>query len=98
MKPAKMLEELEEIAPTLGVKVSYEKLDSSVGVGGMCRVKGKLRIIVDKRATTHERLATLGAGLSTLDVAETKLSKPVRQLFAYYQQQAQQLQQLRAAS
>ncbi len=93
MKPSKMLEELEHIARGLDVRVSYEKLNSSIGFGGMCRVKGKLRIIVDKRASTHERVATLGGALGSLDTENVDASPKVAELLGYYRQL-----QLRAAS
>lgn len=88
-----MLEELEHIARGLDVRVSYEKLNSSIGVGGMCKVKGELRIIVDKRASTHERVATLGVSLSSLDTSEVDLSPKVAELIGYYHKL-----QMRAAS
>ncbi len=76
MKPDVLLELLETTAESLGVKVSYESLQASIGVaaraslGGLCRVKGEYRVIVDKRATPQERVATLAAALATIATAE----------------------------
>ena len=56
MKPTVVLETLEGAAAQLGVRVTYEPL-ATAGLGGpgthggMCRVKGELRVIIDKRAT-----------------------------------------------
>lgn len=81
MKPEVLLELLEGVADQLEVKVSYETLQTS-GLsqwhGGLCRVKGTYRIIVDKRATTEERVTTLATALATFDTSELELSQKVR--------------------
>lgn len=61
-----MLEELEAVAVRLSVKVSYEALAASVGTGGLCRVHGEYRVIIDKRAQLGERLAALAQALGQL--------------------------------
>ena len=64
-----MLEELETVAARLAVKVSYEALAASVATqngGGLCRVKGEYRVIIDKRAQTGERIAALAQALGRL--------------------------------
>ena len=66
MKPEVTLSKLEDAATLLGVKVSYEVLGASVGHGGLCRVKAELRVIIDKRASTEERVTTLAGSLSTV--------------------------------
>lgn len=85
MKPQAMLEELEAAAKSMRVAVSYEALAASVGHGGLCRVKGAYRVIIDKRASAHERMATLAQALSKLDLTGVELSAPVREVVAYYQ-------------
>jgi hypothetical protein len=79
-----MLQELEQAAEQLSVKVSYETLTATVGHGGLCRVKGQYRVIIDKRASTHERAATLAHSLAHLDTSTVKLSAAVRKLVDYY--------------
>ena len=66
MKPEVVLELLESAAEQLKVRVSYEPLQTSVVHGGLCRVKGEYRIIVDKRASAEERINTLAAALVKL--------------------------------
>jgi hypothetical protein len=66
MKPEVVLELLESAAEQLQVRVSYEPLQTSVIHGGLCRVKGEYRIIVDKRATAEERVTTLATALAKL--------------------------------
>lgn len=69
MKPDVMLEKLEDAATQLRVKVSYEVLGSAIGHGGLCRVKGEYRVIIDKRASTEERVTTLAAALARVDTS-----------------------------
>jgi hypothetical protein len=66
MKPDVMLELLEAAAEQLKVRVSYESLQTSVIHGGLCRVKGEYRIIVDKRASAEERVTTLATALAKI--------------------------------
>jgi hypothetical protein len=80
MKADAILHELEEAAKRHDVKVSYERLHTNVGVGGLCRVRGEYRVIIDKRAGTHDRIATLARALARLGAAGDELSPEVREL------------------
>lgn len=87
MKPEMLLEHLETTAETLSVKVSYENLASSFEFrGGLCRVKGAYRVIIDKRATAQERVATLASALSTVATPEQVNAAPpkVRDALIFY--------------
>ncbi|MBA3457976.1 MAG: hypothetical protein H0T42_33140 [Deltaproteobacteria bacterium] len=88
MKPEVLLELLEGVADQLEVKVSYETLQTS-GLsqwhGGLCRVKGTYRIIVDKRATAEERANTLATALATFDTSELELSQKLRDLLKLHE-------------
>lgn len=84
MKSEVMLELLEAAATQLAVKVSYEPLAAAVGMGGLCRVKGQYRVIIDKRATASERVATLATALSSFDVANLELPDQVRQVLKFH--------------
>ncbi|MBK9037460.1 MAG: hypothetical protein IPL61_40485 [Myxococcales bacterium] len=89
MKPTAVLETLEDAATQLGVRVSYEQLATAgLGVagshGGMCRVKGELRVIIDKRATPQERVATLASALARLDTDALKMAPKIRELLHFY--------------
>lgn len=94
-----MLEELEAVAVRLAVKVSYEALAASVGSGGLCRVRGEYRVIIDKRTQLGERVAALAQALAQLpalsplaagpgvvpDVPDVSgVSPPVRHLLRHY--------------
>jgi len=83
-----MLELLEGAADQLGIKVSYEPLQTSgisTGLrGGLCRVKGAYRVIIDKRATDEERVATLAAAVASFDTSELELPPQVREVLRMY--------------
>ncbi|HTL33001.1 MAG TPA: hypothetical protein VL326_07745 [Kofleriaceae bacterium] len=88
MKPEVMVELLENAAEQLGIKVSYEPLQTSgmTGLrGGLCRVKGTYRIIIDKRATNEERMQTLATALASFDTTELELAQKVRDLLRMYE-------------
>jgi hypothetical protein len=85
MKPEVLLELLENAAEQLGIRVSYESLQTSVVHGGLCKVKGSYRIIVDKRATAEERMVTLATAIATFDTTELELSPKLRDLLRTYE-------------
>jgi hypothetical protein len=84
MKPRKLLQELEHAAEEMAVRVSYEPLSATVGHGGLCRVKGHYRVIIDKRASDYDRAATLALSLAQLDTSGLRLSRKVREFIEYY--------------
>ena len=85
MKPETMLELLESAAEQLAIKVSYESLAASVGHGGLCRVKNQYRVIIDKRATVQERIATVASALGSFDTANLVLSAKVRDVIRFHE-------------
>lgn len=85
MKPEVLLELLENAAEQLGIRVTYEPLQTSVVHGGLCRVKGQYRIIVDKRATAEERMVTLATAIATFDTSELELAPKVREVLRQYE-------------
>lgn len=85
MKPKDMLTELEAVAQCVEVKVSYESIASSVLRGGLCKVKGQFRVIIDKRLTAEERANTLAESLARFDWNKVEsMPKPVHSLLHYY--------------
>jgi hypothetical protein len=84
MKSEAMLGLLEAAADRLAVKVSYEPLAASVGMGGLCRVKGQYRVIIDKRATSSERVAMLATALSAFDTDVLELPDSVKDVLRYH--------------
>lgn len=89
MKPEVMLELLETAADQLGIRVSYEPLQTSgisTGLrGGLCRVKGVYRVIIDKRATNEERMQTLATALAGFKTSDLEMPQKVRDLLRMYE-------------
>ena len=84
MKLEPVLEELEGAAEKISVRVRYETIAAAVGTGGLCKIRGEYRVIIDKRASTMERVATLARSLSRLDTSGVFLSPLARQTIDRY--------------
>lgn len=85
MKPDVVLELLETAAVQLGIRVSYEALGTVLVHGGLCKVKGAYRIIVDKRATCEERVMTLATAIATFDTSALELAPKIRDILRQYE-------------
>jgi hypothetical protein len=75
-----VLAELEEACKHVGVRLTYEAIGGELGSGGLCKVKGQWRAIIDKRTTPAERVALLLPMLSRFPVEEAPLSETSREL------------------
>jgi hypothetical protein len=87
MKPDVLLELLEATAESLSIRVSYELLSHGavgIGHGGLCRVKGQYRVIIDKRATPQERVNTLAGALANFDTSGITVHNKVRDILAFH--------------
>ena len=85
MNPKAMLVELERVAAAVDVKVSVESIATSVMRGGLCRVKGQYRVILDKRLAPEERVTTLAESLARFDWAKVEdIPEAVHSLLQYY--------------
>ena len=84
MKHEALLEELEAAAEAVGIKVSYESLQASLRVGGLCRVRGEYRVIIEKRSQAGERVATLAQALAGFDLSGVELTPAARDLVRHY--------------
>lgn len=80
VKPESILQHLETAAESIRVRVSCEAISAVVGLGGLCRVKGQHRVIIDKRAGAEERVVALAEALGTLDTSSVNVPKEVRAL------------------
>ena len=84
MKPKDLLVELEKAALALDVKVSYESIASMVVRGGLCKVKGHYRVIIDKRLTIEERANTLAKALARFEFSSCSIESEAMSLLSYY--------------
>lgn len=79
MKREKMLQELEEAAGALGLRVSYERLSAEAQPGGLCRVNGQYRVLVDRRAPVLDRVNVLLEAVARFSTEDLYLSPELRQ-------------------
>jgi hypothetical protein len=82
VKVADTLLELESIAQKKSIRVSYEPIGGELGAGGLCKVKGEHRIIVDKRATDGEKVTVLATALAKFALDDVFISEETRALVA----------------
>jgi len=81
MKVQQQLEALERLADALGVRVSYEPMTGLVqGTGGLCRVRGQYRIIIDRRLKPPERVQILLDALRRFDTHHVEVEPEIQQL------------------
>lgn len=76
------LNQLEELAVRLGMTIRYEplKIEGSVYIGGFCRVKGQNFVIVNRKATTIERIHILTNALKRCELSEIYMLPSLRKL------------------
>jgi len=73
-----LLSQLEELAERLDITVRYETTleDFPLSRGGLCRLKDRYVIIVNKGISTAEKARTLGRALARFDL-DTIYVRPV---------------------
>jgi hypothetical protein len=80
MKIQDTLLELERVAEKKAIRVSYEPIGGELGAGGLCKVKGEHRVIVDKRATDGEKVTVLAQALARFPLEDVFMSEETRAL------------------
>jgi hypothetical protein len=80
MKAQEMLRELESIAQKKSIEVTYENLTGDVGAGGLCKLKGQWRVLVDKRATDGDKAQVLAQALARFDLEDVFMPDQARAL------------------
>ena len=82
MIQAAILQQLEELAERLGVRVLYENLDHEEFVvrSGTCTVRGNLLAIIDHRLPPSDRIRVLADCLARFDLSTIYLVPAVREL------------------
>jgi hypothetical protein len=77
-----LLDHLEALAESLGVRVRYDILPEEVGFasGGLCRLKGRYVVIINEKASKAEKIRTLSRALRRFDLGAVYLKPAVREL------------------
>jgi len=79
MKRERMLEELEQAAEALHIKVIYERLTPEASPGGLCRVNGEYRVMIDRHLPVLERVNVLLGAVARFSVEDVYLSPEIRE-------------------
>ena len=80
MKIADILQELQTVAEKKSIRVSYENMGGELGAGGLCKLRGEHRIIVDRRATDGEKVTVLAQALAQFPLEDVFMSEQTRNL------------------
>lgn len=84
-----LLGELEALAHNLDVEIRYETFeDEPFAAGGICRIRGKPIIMVNKSASLQEKCRTLAKALSRFDLNGLYLKPALRELLEAPQTEA----------
>ncbi len=77
-KVADTLKELEDIAEKKAIRITYESIGGELGAGGLCKLKGQWRCIVDKRATDGEKTTVIATSLARFSLEDVFMSEDTR--------------------
>lgn len=82
MTESRLLEQLEELAGKLGIRVRYENLQKMTPglTGGLCRIKGEYHLMMDKRTGRQERVGLFLDALKRFELNGVYMSPKLRSL------------------
>jgi hypothetical protein len=82
MEPRKVLEYLEDLALKLDIEVLYANLESRDPFtrGGLCKVKGKYKVFIDRSERLQGRIKILARALSAFDREDIYILPFVREI------------------
>ena len=86
VKEGAILEQLEELAQSLGMEIRNEPLkrEGSFSPGGLCRVKGEYILIFNTKATREDRIEALAKAVKRFDLDEVYLRPGLREFLDKY--------------
>ncbi len=82
MDASSLLDQLESLAHSLGLQIRYERMDDEEGFssGGLCRLRDKQYIIVNRAAPVEEKNRTLIRVLRRFDLSCVYMKPALRVL------------------
>ena len=81
MNPSAALNELQELAKKLDVEIVFDHFTGDgARTGGVCKVKGKWRVIIERRVSDGEKVSVLARALCRFDNEAHFVSPGVRAL------------------
>ena len=86
MKPEQIYQELKDLAEKLQITVSEQNFRNTgiVVRSGMCKVKGKDFIIIDKHKSIHKKIKILASNLAAMPHEDIYVVPFVRELLDRY--------------
>jgi hypothetical protein len=77
-----LLDQLEELADKLGIKVRYESvnLEESSSAGGLCRLKGEYVLIIHAPAPVKEKILVMTEVLKRFPLGDIYIRPVIREL------------------
>jgi hypothetical protein len=77
-----ILNQLEDLAHKLGIRIRYENLnlEESSGVGGLCRLKGEYVLLVQAQAPVEEKIEVLADVLKGFPHGDLYIRPVIREL------------------
>ena len=79
-----LIDNLEELAERLGIKIRYGAIKQDEDlvnvVGGLCLLRGEYVLIINSKATTMDRIKTLATALKHFDLDQIYLRPVLREL------------------
>ena len=88
MKPAAILQEFEQIAEKLNIRIVQEKGNFN---GGFCLLEEKRIIVVNKLKPIEQRIRALAQAFSRLDTSQIYLKPAIREMIEIEDHSLQQL-------
>jgi len=81
-----LLNQLEELTESLGIKIRYEKMlkEGSFFSGGLCRIKGEDVIIINSKVGIEEKIDILARALTSLDISRVFIKPAIREFLTEY--------------
>ena len=81
MNETAALDHLETLAHNLGIEIRYENLEgeATFSPGGICRIRNKLVIIVNRKAGPRDKIHTLARALKRFDLSQVYIRPALRE-------------------
>jgi hypothetical protein len=82
LKKELLLDQLEDLAGKLGIKIRYENVsvEESSASGGLCRLKGEYVLIIHFQAAVEEKIRIILEALRPFPVGDIYIKPAIREL------------------
>ncbi|HJX33655.1 MAG TPA: hypothetical protein VJ373_00635 [Desulfatiglandales bacterium] len=84
MDEKEILNQLEELAKSLGIIIRYEQLlkEGSFFPGGLCRIKGEDILIINSMAGIDDKIETLAKAVVSFDLSKVYMRPALREFLS----------------